>query len=361
MTRQERLRRAYFHEEMDRPAVYTRTGYPADDPTYEKIRALFQQHGELKVGWNGHQFESRPTIRHYTEPYSEDFERRVMILETPKGELRSTRLESLHGQPGLDETYFVKTQEDAEKYLSLPLPEWAPVNRSGFDAAVAQMGDAGIVDVSLGSNPGGAVAALCGSDHFAIMSMDCRDVLHALLERHMQITLTSLKRLLAAGIGPYFSIQGQEYIVPPLHGPKDFYDFNVQYDKPIMDVIHEAGGRVHVHCHASIGRVIQGFVDEGVDVLHPFEAPPMGDITARDAKAVARGKMTLEGNIQIARMYEAKPREIAEEVAALIEDTFDDRRGLIVSATASPYIRGLGEKAYPMYKAMVETVLNWRG
>ncbi|MGI6209697.1 MAG: uroporphyrinogen decarboxylase family protein [Anaerolineae bacterium] len=355
------MRRAYFHEEMDRPAVYTRTGYPANDPTYNKVKALFAQYGDLKLGWNGRQFESQIEVQHWTEPYSEDFERRITVLPTPKGELRSTRLVSLHGHPGLDETYFIKNREDAEKYLSLPMPELGPVDRSGYDALWAEIGDAGIVEASIGQNPGGTVAGLCGSDAFAIMSLTDRDIIHALLERHMQIMMNSVKALLAAGIGPYFSLQGQEYIVPPLHGPKDFYDFNVRYDKPIMDLIHDAGGRIHVHCHASIKKVIQGFIDEGVNVLHPFEAPPMGDITPREAKEFARGKLTLEGNIQIARMYEASPDEIRAEVEALIRDTFDDHRGLIVSPTASPYIPGEGEKCYPQYKAMVDTVLSWKG
>ena len=40
LTRRERLRRCYFHEELDRPAVYVRTGYPGNDPTYDAIKAL---------------------------------------------------------------------------------------------------------------------------------------------------------------------------------------------------------------------------------------------------------------------------------------------------------------------------------
>jgi hypothetical protein len=60
-------------------------------------------------------------------------------------------------------------------------------------------------------------------------------------------------------------------------------------------------------------------------------------------------------------MYEASPDEIRAEVEALIRDTFDDHRGLIVSPTASPYIPGEGEKCYPQYKAMVDTVLSWKG
>ena len=96
-------------------------------------------------------------------------------------------------------------------------------------------------------------------------------------------------------------------------------------------------------------------------MLHPFEPPPQGDILAREAKEMARGKMCLEGNIQIHRMYEADPEEIREETETLIAGAFDDQRGLIVSPTASPYIRGRGEDCFPRYQAMIDTVVNWRG
>ncbi len=40
------------------------------------------------------------------------------------------------------------------------------------------------------------------------------------------------------------------------------------------ELVHEAGGRVHVHSHGSVKGVFQGFVDMGVDVLHPIEPTP---------------------------------------------------------------------------------------
>ncbi len=85
----------------------------------------------------------------------------------------------------------------------------------------------------------------------------------------------------------------------------------------------------------------------------------MGDITASEAKEFARDKMCLEGNIQIDRMYEATPEEVKEEIELLIQTVFDDHKGLIVSPTASPYIRGRGEECFPQYKAMIDTVINW--
>ena len=129
----------------------------------------------------------------------------------------------------------------------------------------------------------------------------------------------------------------------------------------MIDLIHEAGGRVHCHCHGSIGKIFGDFVDMGIDVLHPFEAPPMGDITPAEAKAMARGKLCLEGNIQIADMYEHTPEQIREQTESLIRTAFDDQKGLIVAPTASPYIRGAGEKCFPQYRAMIDTVLEWKG
>jgi hypothetical protein len=357
MTRRERLKRCYAYEEFDRPAVYSRTGFPANDPTYDKLKAYLQTHSELKTSWSGIRQTSYST-KSYSESYTEDFERRVTILNTPKGELQSSRLISLRGQPGLSETYFIKNREDAVKYLSLPMPDiYGDV--STFSQAEKRIGENGIVDVSVGRSPGGFVATLFGTDTFAIMSLTDRDIIYELCQREMNITMNRLKFLLNGKVGPFFSMAGEEYIVPPIHGPKDFQDFIVKYEKRIMDLIHDAGGYIHIHCHGSIRKVFQGFVDMGVNVLHPFEAPPMGDIPPSEAKRLARGKICLEGNIQINRMYEATPEEIEQETAELIEIVFDDRKGLIVSPTASPYIRGKGEDCFPQYKAMIDTVINW--
>ncbi len=360
MHSRERLRRAYYHEEMDRPGVYSRTGYPANDPSYDRVKAYLAGHSELKRSWNGRACETPSPLERVVEPCSADYERHQCTLHTPAGDLRASTLASLRGQPGLGDSFFIKTRQDASKYLSLPLPQVGG-DTGSFHDLDRQVGVRGIVDVSLGFNPAGFVAELCGSATFALMSVTDRDIIHALCQRQMELMIATVEFLLSRGVGPFFSMAGEEYVVPPLHGPTDFCDFNVRYDRPIIDLIHDAGGRIHIHCHGQIKRVMRGFIDVGADVLHPFEAPPMGDITAEEAKEVARGRLCLEGNIQINRMYECTPDEIRQETIALIASAFDDGRGLIVCPTASPYIRGAGETCYEQYKAMIDTVLEWRG
>lgn len=360
MHSRERLRRAYYLEEMDRPAVYSRTSsVPWDDSSYDKLRAFLTAECDQKAYWDGRAFETAYPVSHAVEPYSEDFERQITILHTPAGDLWASKRVGLKYQPGLQETFFIKTGADAEKYLSLPLPQWVG-DVDSFFVVDREIGEQGIADVSLGFNPAGFVAELCGSETFALMSVTDRDVLHALCQRQMEIMLETVKFLLGQGVGPFFSMAGEEYLVPPLHGPTDFGDFNVRYDKPIIDLVHDAGGRVYIHCHGSVKRVMQGFLDMGVDVLHPFEAPPMGDITPAEAKEVIRGRVCYEGNIQIHHMYEHTPEQVREETQALIDAVFDDRVGLIVCPTASPYIPGEGQVCLERFRAMVEAVHSWQ-
>jgi len=359
MTRRERLRRCYFHEETDRPGVYVRTGFPGNDPTYDRLKALLAEQTERKSRWSAPSLLSAPPTETRLEPHTEDFQRRATVLHTPAGDLTSSRLVSLKGQPGLHETYLLKTPEDAETYLSLPLPDVVG-DVSGFFAADEAMGDAGVTEVYLGRSPGGAAVELFGSEQFAMLSVTDRDVLHALAERQQQILFRTLDVVLAAGTGPLFNLDGEEYLAPPLHSPEDFHDFICRYEKPVFDRIHDAGGRVHVHCHGRVKKLLPHFIEMGVDVLHPIEPPPMGDVTAAEAKEMLRGRITIEGNIQIADFHDRTPEEIRARTEALIRDAWDDRRGLIVCPTASPYLRGFGERDFARYAAMIETVRDWR-
>jgi hypothetical protein len=355
LTPRQRLLRCYFHEPLDRPGIFCRTGIPRDDPSYDPLRKLLAERTECKVAFNASSLLQPLPIQTAVSPHSDDWERWTSRLTTPAGELVSTGLRSLKRQPGMVEKHFLCNLEDIERYLSLPPQAVAAAPDAFFDLD-RQIGDGGIVDVALGLNPAGRVAELLGSEHLALISITDREVVHALCQRQMHITLDLLDVLLAAGVGPCFSMLGQEYVVPPLHGRADFIDFNVQYDKPIIDRIHAGGGRVHIHCHGRIASVLDCFLDMGADVLHPIEPPPMGDVTARCAKDVLRGRVCIEGNLQIADMYERTAGEIAAQTRKLIVDAFDDRRGLIVCPSASPYIYGAGGRCVEQFRAMIDAV-----
>ena len=361
LTSRQRLDRLYRRQETDRPGVYVRRGWPGKDPGYAALIDYVNANTDVKLGAASEYFAVHWYQREgRDEPYSDEYMRRVCTVTTPMGELSSSFFKPLKGAASLHERYLINDRRQAEMYLSLPMPP-SEVGMPNMDALNQKLGDRGIVEFCIDGNAASRVAEMLGSENLAVMSITDRDMIHALLEREQAILMNGLERVLANGIGPYFAILGQEYIVPPLHGRDDFYDFCVRYDKPLIARIHEAGGLVHVHSHGAVGKVLDGFIEMGADVLHPIEPPPMGDVTAAQAKARLRGKVCIEGNIQIADIYEATPQAMAEQTRRLIADAFDDRCGLIVCPTASPYIVGSGEKALENIKAMTEAVLAYAG
>ncbi|MEK6795556.1 MAG: hypothetical protein AABZ39_12305 [Spirochaetota bacterium] len=328
MNSRERLRRLFYHEEMDRPAVIIRWWGFRDDPSLDDLYRLMTERADWVEPWHASS----------------------LVHNVPCSSCSDTEAS--------ENNYTLKTAADAERYLEMPMPEVGG-NVSEYFRLRKMVGDRGIVLANIGSNPGGTVAAYFGSEQFALQSVLNRDMLHRLMQRELAIKLRLVDFLIEQGVGPYFNCSGQEYITPPLHGRDDFFDFNVRYDKPISDRIHDSGGRLSVHCHGSVKSVIDGFHALGADVFHCFEAPPMGDITPSEAKVALKGRVALEGNIQISDMYEKSPNDIRVQTEALIRDCFDDHKGLAVSPTASPFMAGKGGVCYPQYLAMVETVINY--
>jgi len=356
MTSRERLTRCFFGQETDRPAVYTRTGY-ANDSSYDRLKAHMNEFSDLKAGYYGRGVMHHHQYEQIRKPYSKDFDKITYVLKTPKGDLRQVFLTGLTGHPGMVIEHFVKDEIDCEKYMSLSPPNIIGTCEEFFEID-RRVGDRGIADVMLGMNPAGIVAELMGSETFAILSITHRDLVHEMCARETDTILQILDCLAAAGVGPFFSVIGQEYIVPPLHGRQDFFDFNVKYDKPIADKIHNAGGRLQIHCHGPIKLVLDGFLEIGADVLHPIEPPPMGNVTAAEARKILGDRVCIEGNIQISNMYECTPQQIYDETKALIRDAYINNKGLIICPTASPYIPGEGENCFAQYKAMVDAAVS---
>lgn len=326
ITSKERLHRLYFHEKMDRPATIIRWWGFRDDPTYHELFRLMTREAD------------------WVEPWTTGSLVRTSEKFHPKQ------------KPDMDiRNYLLQDVDDAESYLNLPVPEIGG-DLSSYFKLKEQVGDRGIVLVHLGNNPGGATVELFGSELFALMSVTDRDILHQLMQRQQTLILQLIDYLFENGVGPYFFICGQEMIAPPLHGRNDFFDFNVRYDRSIAKRIHDAGGKLNIHCHGRLKTVIDGFLEIGADVLHCFEAPPMGDITPAEIKQICRGRISLEGNIQIADFYEKSPEDIRRQTIDLIRDCFNDRRGLAIAPTASPFMKGRGADCYPQYEAMIKTV-----
>ena len=367
MTSRERLLTAYRCEEPDELPIMIRGVRSWDEewvatrhPSYRPVIEAIAEHGDYQLGWGvGRGVLLSGTDEAYyssvTEP-GDDWNIITTTLHTPAGELVSQHKTSNRGLPGLSMDYPVKSLQDIECILSVPY-EPMEVDPAGFFEMQQQLGDRGVVMCGV-ANPIHMMADLLGSELFAIWSIQHRDVILKLIYTLLERTCEVLDQQLAAGVGPVFSMAGEEYVTPPLHSARDFREFCIEPEKAISRRIHEAGCLLHTHCHGPLDDVLEDFIDLGSDALHPIEAPPLGNVTIEEAKRRLAGEVCIEGNIQIGDIYAAPTQLIIDEVKRNIEVAAPGG-GYVLAPTASPYTEVLEPQTVKNYVAMVETAVEY--
>jgi hypothetical protein len=367
MTSRERMLTALRCQEPDRLPIYV-WGVPAwneewvaaCDASYKPVIEITAQYGDYQWGWgpdvNGFITASTDFTTSGASRDEQDWVLHITTLHTPEGDLTSSFRSSKRGIPGMQGEFYVKEPEDAAKILSIPYVAPQP-DCSGFFATERQLGDRGLLVTSL-NNPLGYVYGLMGSEMIALWSVLHRDLLLELIEHFTQRMEDLLRYLLAQGVGPVFMVYGDEYASPPLHGPRDFQALCADFEKRLTKLVHDAGGLWFVHCHGPVGDILEQFVDFGTDGLHPIEPPPMGNVTLAEAKRRLRGRICIEGNIQIGDIYAAPTGQIERQVREAIEVAAPGG-GFILSTTASPHTTVLKEQTVRNYVAFVETAVKY--
>ena len=304
-----------------------------EKPSFQQLAEIAREHQpDLMMHW-GPRSEGGQEIATDSETRAcghEGFVEDVTVIHTPKGDLVRAHLRSLEGKPGYASKYLLETPEDAEKWLSIP---WTPpkIDVSDWRPALERMGDDGVLIIGF-AEPMYAINQLTGSKVWAYWLIEERELLHHLVAEAQRRTLYFVKEMLAAGVEGVYGYVGPELCIPPLASPGDFDDLVARYDKPIHDLIHDAGGLIWVHCHGKMGPVLERFADEGVDCLNPLEPPPMGDVTIAEARKRVGDRMSFDGGIEVGDVETRTPAEIEQLAADAIWQS--EGTGLILSLSS---------------------------
>jgi len=356
-------------EQPDRVPIQVRGVYPTRPDWmrrhHESYRALYEAVRDrcdpvhpmgLDNGWFGIDRQS-VDIRVETHPVDEDWVEDVVTITTPGGPLTEVLRRSLKGEPGFQMIPPVNTVEDLERFLSIPVVP-PKVEAAPFFEAAEGVGERALVIAEVGRNPVGMAHSLLNSENLAVWSLTEREHLMRLLRELRSRWEDVVRRILDAGVGPVLATLGHELALPPLLSPADFQEFVFEMDRPVMQMIREAGRLIHVHCHDKLNGVLEGFIELGVNCLHPVEAPPMGDVELTEAKRRLKGKVCIEGNIQIGEFMRATPSEIRETTRRIVEDA-GEGGGLILCPTASPFWPTLSDRVRDNYLAFIDAGLDF--
>ena len=261
----------------------------------------------------------------------------TFTYHTPLGPLtRVTRKPA--DQPGMCVKHYLTEPGDVERYLSIP---YVPA-KWDVSTAVAHAQDLGEKGAAylLYADPFNDVAELFDQGEFAIRTLTQFDFIRSLVEFRFERMFNDLKLLLEA-LAPFrtpflFGTGGPERATPPLLSPDVFRRLVVPYQSRLVELVHDFGYPVSLHCHGRVREVFPYILECGFDVVEPLEPPPQGNIDLKGLRQAAGKNISLMGYIQDQEFYlltESEMRSRVREIAALIgQDT-----GYICCPTATPF------------------------
>lgn len=137
-----------------------------------------------------------------------------------------------------------------------------------------------------------------------------------------------------------------------------FQRFIVPHVAEMIRLIHARGGKVRLHCHGRIGRVLDMILETGCDGVDPCEPPPDGDIELDDVKRRCRARgASAWGNIELKLLENGTPQEVRAEVRRIMRQA-KEGGGFVLMPTAAPINVPLSPATETNYRVFVETGLE---
>ncbi len=358
LTSRERLLRVFRGEPVDRVPIRlwgVDPLVPPARPSWQRLSDLVHEFAlDSIVGWSPEAppaaMTSRSEERDTADP---DWYEVTTTLDTPAGDLTRVTLCSRSGKPGYTKKHLIESVEDAWRWLSIP-EDGLPAGLERYAARVAEVGDRGLVMTGLGQAMY-TVNDATGSELWGYWLYDERALIHEMVAKAHRYIVNVVKHYLAAGIGPLYGWVGPELCIPPLASPADFDEFSARYDREIIDLVHDAGGLVWIHCHGDMHPVLERFADLGVDCLNPLEPPPIGRLTLADAKRRVGDRMTLEGGVEVGDFELHTPAEVAATVAQVMAMGRPGGRFILCPSSDHSHWPELTPQLVQNYRTFVET------
>jgi uroporphyrinogen-III decarboxylase len=309
------------------------------------------------VGMDGFLGSSYPAPMETLTEQSSDFARTTTVLQTPKGELRQVTQKD----PSVNTTWVVehycKTTADVDRALSIPY-EPALYDASDYPRVLAELGDHGLVMASI-YDPAYLAADLMSFEDFLLWISQDTEHFSRTVDVIAERVMENLRRQLQVCTVDFYRICGPEYMTPPFLPPAMFRRFMAPHLKSMVDIIHQAGSKVRIHCHGRIGRVLDMIIETGGEGIDPCEPPPDGDIDLAEVKRrCLTSHVSVWGNMELKLLENGTAAQVRDEVRRIM-DQAKEGGGFVLLPTASPANAPLSAKTEGNIMAFIDAGLEF--
>ncbi len=328
--------------------------WAAEEPSYRELLDLQDRLGDTFVFAPGApSILGDPNQIRTTGDQARRAGTRTLTIDTPRGPLTSQS----RTDPGVVTSWtlkhFIETDEDVERFLSLPYA-FVPPDLEETRRLQGAIGDNGVLVFSIG-DPLGVISGLCDFGFFVTRIAPDAGLAAALLDRGARFLADTID-----WIGEHFSevgvrFWGPEYCgAPPMDPRRYFRPLVMERLAPLVSRVHRHGSIAIVHCHGRLDALLEMILECGADVLEPLEVLPAStaDVTMAEVRKRVGNRMCLAGGMQALDLDTGTPELIRQRVRSVIDQA--GRRGLILLPTSAPLEIPLPARILQNYRAMFE-------
>lgn len=253
-------------------------------------------------------------------------------IDTPRGPLTARTGRNRTSDTTWTLKYPVETLSDIEKIRSVPWELPPDLKSPDISVLPDRFCERGIVGTGV-SSPFVCVAGMMSYEYFLELCVTEFEMIKELTQICLDRILSILDVILAGKAVEHVWMGGCEWLTPPMGSPRLYGELVQPFEQQVIRRIHEAGALSHIHCHGKIRSTLKMIIARGGDFTEPVEPPPDGDIAFAEAKALAKGRITLGGNIE-SRVLE---NENADSVEAAVRRAFaGGKTRMVLQTTAGP-------------------------
>jgi hypothetical protein len=283
--------------------------------------------------------------------------RTTTILHTVKGDLRYVTQQDDNVHTTWVVEHWCKSIADVDKALSVPY-EPVAYDAGDFTRIRGEVGEHGIVMPSP-ADPAYIAADLMKFEDYLLWAFEETEHFARTVEVLAERVMENLRHELSVCVADLYRICGPEYMTPPYTPPAMFERFMVPHVKAMTGLIHQCGGKVRLHCHGKIGRVLDMILATGCDGTDPCEPPPDGDIELDEVKRrCAARKAAVFGNIELKLLENGTPQEVRDTVRHVM-DQAKAGGGFVLMPTAAPINIPLSPATEANYMAFIDAGLEY--
>lgn len=254
-----------------------------------------------------------------------------------------------------DTEFFIKDTDDVEKIIST---DYKPIKPNpGLKKAYGEVGDKGVVMIDI-FTPFGLASQLMEFQDFLMMAALEPELMGRLLDCLFDRVWDLTANVLENYDCDIIRLLGEESACPPFLPPSLYREYNVSYDRMLIDLIHKHKKLARIHCHGRIRNVLDCLLDTGVDMIDPVEGPADGDISIKEVKKICGNRLCLLGNIEERDMETLPADAIREKTKRLLADAMPGGR-FVAEPSDSPIGDILDKRTEENYIAFVETAREY--